>query len=52
MFEFRDLVVGEVEDTQVGVALQTGEIGDGVVGEVELFEVLEVRQAGDASEAV
>lgn len=52
MFKFGDLVVGKVEHTQVRVALQTREIRDGIVREVELFEVLKVRETGDTSEAV
>jgi hypothetical protein len=52
VFELRDLVVGKVENAQIGVVLEARKIGDGVVGEVELFQVLKVREARDAGEAV
>lgn len=46
MFELGDLVVGEVEDFEVDVGFEAVEGCDGVVGDVEFFEVLEGGKAG------
>jgi hypothetical protein len=37
VFEVGDLVVGEVEDAEGGGGFEAGEVGDGVVREVEFF---------------
>lgn len=47
-----DLVVGEVQYAQSGVLFQAGEVGHGVMGEVELFEVGEVGEACEVGETV
>jgi hypothetical protein len=52
VLEVGDLVVREVEDTEGGGGFETGEVRDGVVGEVEFFQVWEVGESGDAGEAV
>jgi type IV secretory pathway ATPase VirB11/archaellum biosynthesis ATPase len=52
VLEVRDLVVGEVQDAQGGILFQAGEVGHGVVGEVELFEVGEVGEACQVGETV
>lgn len=47
-----DLVVGEVQDAQSGVLFQAGEVGHGVMGEVEFFEVGEIGEAREVGETV
>lgn len=46
MLELGDLVVGEVEDFEIGVGFEAVEGCDGVVRDVEFFEVLEGGEAG------
>lgn len=46
MLELGDLVVGEVEDFEVGVGFEAVEGCYGVVRDVEFFEVLEGGEAG------
>ena len=51
-FKFCDSIVRKGEDTEFFVVLQTSEVGESVVGDVEFFEVGEVIEAGDAGETV
>ena len=39
MLEFRDLVVGDVDDAEFGVVFETLEVCEGVVRDVEFFQV-------------
>jgi hypothetical protein len=52
VFELRNLIIGEVENAQIGVVLETGKIRDSVMREKELFEVLKIGETRDAGEAV
>lgn len=47
-----DLVVGDLEQAELGIPLETGDGGQRVVGDVEFFEVGEVLEALDGGEAV
>ena len=42
-----DLIVGDVQHAEINVVIQTGYLGQCVVGYVELFEIRKVGEAGD-----
>ena len=41
-----DRVVGDIEELEVRTRLEAGEVGDGVVRDEELFEVVERGETG------
>ena len=47
-----DLVVGDVEDAERDVGVQTRNLGEGIVRDVEFLEGGEGGEVGDAGEAV
>lgn len=50
--QVEDLVVGNIKDAQIGIVLEAGDLGQGVVGDVEFFELVEIGQAGYLWESV
>lgn len=44
-----DLIVRDVEDSEVGISLEARDLSQGIVGDVEFFQVSEGRKARDFS---
>lgn len=45
-------ICGDIDNAEVRVVFEAGYVGDGIVGDVELFEVLESGKPGYGGEAV
>lgn len=41
VLQMRDRIVGDVEDAELGVCVEAGDLREGVVGNIEFFEVSE-----------
>lgn len=47
-----DLIVRDVQNVEAGVAIETRYLGQGVMRDVELFQVGEIREARDSGKAI
>lgn len=52
VFQVLDFVASDIENMQVGVGVETGEVSDSIVGNIELFEVDEAGKTSERSEFV
>ena len=52
ILEMRNLIACNVKDTELGVGLEAGDMSDGVMWDIELFQIRQGGKAGQACKAV